>query len=510
MTKTFRIPAIPVLLSLALWTIIAAIALTQIILSSTHMFSPDSWALADISRSFFTSNRVIGDIFGTRDYQNIAGVNDSFPLLWPSLIATWTLITRSDFGSIMALNACIWIVTGIVASRISTKLSLNGLVGPLTILLLFVFPWYVIELQAGRNIPLQILILNLAFLAIIRFSTTNKSIDAFLSGMFCGLLGANRFDSQVFSIILLASFLVWVKPKVFNALLISLGYSLSLAPGILYSKLRLNSFLASDNSHVPFSSTRATPLNVIAENQTQFNLFEWSARIGGNFAPTLTSFNEAFGSLALFCISFAFFFIAHLTISNKRGVAEKAGTDRLSSLWIMRIWLISLVLLAVTALQMMLTGYTDVRYWLPSTSLALLAISLKSVSVYREHEKFDNFATFYLFAFLALLVLVLGNFGQYLPRHINQESWDRKIGSCLSVTDGTVVFSVENNATLAARLAATTDIRTAFAPNDRYSYDRETWAWLSNEYNLKYWYTQDENEIPDNAKGFIKSIYCFE
>ena len=163
-----------------------------------------------------------------------------------------------------------------------------------------------------------------------------------------------------------------------------------------------------------------------------------------------------------------------------------------------------------TLFNMLSTGYTDERYWLPSSTIFLYVVFRVS-SAYSFLGDDQPQRSFSRVPFAMLISFgILGAFSSLsqVKPPIDTTIADVNLINCIQEYDDTVMVNVETHATQAARIAATSKVKTIFAPNDRFFVDTDTWKQIAQDYDVEYWLVSSEDQIPNPAKDFFKPMYC--
>jgi hypothetical protein len=209
-------------------------------------FSPDSWALYELSQTVF------GDFYRFnhwRSYASASAYSASFPPLYPTLlaIADGLLGTGPRTGLYLAF-ACFagfamvseWIgrkVTG--AAWIGLGAALIGLLGPNMLLA---------ELGAGRTIPLQLLLFALILNGLLQ-GTRISLLGAAWIGFLAGLALLNRFDAVLLPL-LVTVMILWLTRSPRRALAALAAAAVAVSPWVTYSLITFGTAFATDNSGI--------------------------------------------------------------------------------------------------------------------------------------------------------------------------------------------------------------------------------------------------------------------
>lgn len=229
----------------ALWGPVAfVLALLASAGFSTVLFSPDSWSYYELSKTVF------GDFYHAntiRQFEFVTEYSNSFPPLFPCLIAVIDKLTHLEERSGLLLN---WLIAGTtVHALIGWGRSLRApdclcWLLPITLL---ANHHYVEEVRAARAIPLAVLLLILALRA--AGAADLKPACILLSGGCAALAALTRFDCLLpvlgFGMVLV------VASRTQRLRTAALYYGivlLVLSPWMLYSQHHFGRLLASDNA----------------------------------------------------------------------------------------------------------------------------------------------------------------------------------------------------------------------------------------------------------------------
>jgi hypothetical protein len=209
-------------------------------------YSPDSWALFELSQTVF------GDFYRFthwRSYASTLPYSASFPPLTPVLIALLdaALGTGPRTGLYLAFGsfAGFALVSEAIARRV-TGAAWLGLGAALALLL---GPnMLLIEMQAGRTIPLQLLLYALVLQGLVRGASITLAQAAWI-GFVAGIAVLNRFDAVLLPvpIALAAGWLTRSPAKGLAALVAS---ALAVSPWAAYSLTIFGTPFATDNAGI--------------------------------------------------------------------------------------------------------------------------------------------------------------------------------------------------------------------------------------------------------------------
>ena len=518
-TRRFGMVSPEVVASSLLWALVAVVAAWLTIRSSTIAYSPDSWSYVDISRALISPGRLVGDIQGTRDYANTPWVNDSFPFLWPMVLAPGVAVLgpTAPVGGLVFIP--VWLLTCLVLAGTTRSLHLPGPVAPILGLALFALPDYLGEGHAGRSIPLTVLFLACSIWILLELQSRRTAVLTIALGAVLGLSAANRFDSLAYG-------------PVFIALATALGLlsirqcALSLVTWITfpavwvgYSALRLDGLYVTDNRRVLLSQESVFVLDWPTADSGRSELsFATLEKMLGNATPVLHGLLISYRSWVW--ITVGALLIGLLATRWSRGFMAEwlarwiAGTC-LSTQWPLVRFLVMLAL-GLTAWHFFLlsgTGYTDARYWAPLGFVLLEIMVFSAASAARGMPQSGRpywkavliTTTSINAAALAGLGLAVA-FREYAQVD-DQTELDASVTSCISDLDGVPILA----GLTGFRIPATTDLRAAVAPSNAYVLTREDWEALISAYEVTHWVDTagvGDFPLPLTAVGLLPEASC--
>jgi hypothetical protein len=209
-------------------------------------FSPDSWALYELSQTVFS------DFYRFSHWRSYASASDysaSFPPLYPILLALvdGSLGTGPRTGLYLAF-AC-FAGFAMVSEQIGRKTTgvawiglgaaLIGLLGPNMLLM---------EMGAGRTIPLQLLLFALILSGLLRGGRIGLAGAAGI-GFLAGLAVLNRFDAVLLPL-LVAAMIGWLTRKPATAAAAMAAAAVAISPWVIYSLTTFGTVFATDNSGI--------------------------------------------------------------------------------------------------------------------------------------------------------------------------------------------------------------------------------------------------------------------
>ncbi|WP_199797846.1 hypothetical protein [Porphyrobacter sp. HT-58-2] len=337
----------PVLLVL---TVLGAVLASVI---AAPPYSPDSWALYELSQTIF------GDFYRFnhwRSYADAGAYSAAFPPLTPVLIALTDGVLGTGPRTGLYLAFAAFAGFALVSERIGRQVAGAPWVGLAAAGVLLLGPnMLLIELGAGRTIPLQLLILSLIVLGLLQGRALTL-IQAAGVGALAGLALMNRFDAVLLPP-LVAGAVLWLTRRPAHALA-ALGASLIvISPWIAYSLSTFGTLFATDNAGI---ATAIDPAAYVtdwwpnARPSLSDDPLGWAARVAGNGLGLVRTFASlvlsplGLGGAALVAAPLA---LIWLTGGRPRGSA--------------RLWVLAGVTAALALMMapQVLTGYLEYRYF---------------------------------------------------------------------------------------------------------------------------------------------------
>ncbi|MFM7377144.1 MAG: glycosyltransferase family 2 protein [Erythrobacter sp.] len=261
------------LLAALLWQVIAA-----------PPYSPDSWALWELSQT-------VGVDFYRfthwRSYASDLPYSASFPPLTPVLIAGLDAAvgTGPRTGLILAFAA--FAGFALVSESIGRRVTGAAGLGLGTALVLLLGPnMLLIEMQAGRTIPLQLLLYALVLRGLVRGAAITFG-QAALIGFVTGLAVLNRFDAVLLPLPA-ALAIGWLTRSPAKALAALAAALVAASPWVAYSLTHFGTLFATDNAGIATAlDPRAyvtdwwpTPQPTLADDPTA-----WAGKVAASIGP---------------------------------------------------------------------------------------------------------------------------------------------------------------------------------------------------------------------------------
>jgi len=315
---------------------------------ATPPFSPDSWSYFELSKTVFN------DFFRFntwRSYQFTPPYSSSFPPLWPVLIALWNQLFDSSINAGLYLNLLIVSSTALVLGGITQRWCQSRAPGYLVAIALLSHAAYVDELMAARSIPLTTLLWALIISVFLR---ANRLHHILLMALLASLAILTRFDFLL-AAIMLGGLAAWQQRPRFGLALGVYGTVciLMLLPWIIYSWHHFGVLWVSDNSRTVLTASRTFVLDYFLQppelgwaQPGMWLVKQWHNVLGVGYA--------CFSSLLRAWPLWAGLLLGTVLCWQQRVLPRQD-----------RHYLLLLLLPVMVIGSVMLTGYTDQRYFTP-------------------------------------------------------------------------------------------------------------------------------------------------
>lgn len=426
-------------------------------------YSPDSWALWELARS------VVGDFYRFthwRSYASDLPFSASFPPLTPVLIAcldalfgtgprTGLYLAFASFaGFALASEAIGRRVTG--APWLGLGAALVLLTGPNMVL---------IEMSAGRTIPLHLLLGALVLLGLLRAEGITLARAAGI-GVLAGLAVLNRFDALLLPLAA-ALAIGWLTRSPARGLAALAAAAVTLAPWASWSLATFGTPLPTDNAGIAAAlDPRAyvtdwwpTPQPTLADDP-----LAWAAKVAGNAAGLLRTAAGLLASPLGLAAAALLACPAALAALNRGEPSHRARALRVLAGFA--------VLAGVMLAPQVTTGYLEHRYLALLAWSALLAAACAGIMRGRSlHQR--RIAARGAFALAALAAVGVALAGGLDVRRATATDWAefddpaevRALAECLRGEAGARILVIGDDA-LAARAGALGGIATMMEPRN--------------------------------------------
>lgn len=252
-------------------------------------YSPDSWALYELSQTVF------GDFYRFthwRSYADAGAYSAAFPPLTPVLIALIDSLLGTGARTGLYLAFAAFAGFALVSEAIGRRVTGAPWIGLAAAGVLLLGPnMLLIELGAGRTIPLQLLLLALIVLGLLHGRTLTLAQAAGL-GALAGLALMNRFDAVLLPP-LVSGAVLWLT-RCPARTLAALGASLIvITPWIAYSLTTFGTLFATDNAGTASAIDPAAYVTdwwPTAQASFSDDPLAWAARVAGNALGLVRTF----------------------------------------------------------------------------------------------------------------------------------------------------------------------------------------------------------------------------
>lgn len=232
-----------------LWPITVLFALLVPLLLSVVAappYSPDSWALWELSQTVF------GDFYRFTHWRSYASglpYSASFPPLTPVLIACIDALLGTGPRTGLYLAFAAFAGFALVSESIARRVTGAAWLGLGAALVLLLGPdMLLLEMEAGRTIPLQLLLYALVLRGLVRGAAITFA-QAALIGLVTGLAVLNRFDAVLLPVPV-ALAIAWLTRSPAKGLAVLAAALVAVSPWVAYSLTHFGTFVATDNAGI--------------------------------------------------------------------------------------------------------------------------------------------------------------------------------------------------------------------------------------------------------------------
>ncbi|WP_426265756.1 hypothetical protein [Sphingomonas sp. LHG3443-2] len=482
-----------------LWAALACLGASFFLLWNQLTYSPDSWALYELSQTIFGGN--FYEVRHIRSFEQAGAFSSAFPPLWPTLLALTDALTGlgARAGFVLA------VISSLLFACASEQYGRRALgvrwVGLTAAMLVFVMPGFRDEVLAGRTIPLQ-----LALYATVLAITARGLLrlrEGLLVGLTIGLAVMNRFDAL--PVALLLPFLaLLLRPKAtFFAGYIA-TFLLTISPWMIYSRARFGTWFKSDNSS-------------IALGIEPRHIAEWYP------APSATAFDAPlawFGKVASNGLAMSGHFVISLGVVTCLGllvvvlsiVRQQPGTDIRESAPLppLRLLVFGPLLMSLTLSGYVVTGYFDDRYfvalWWSLMVVGLAMLVRRRPPTHRGAGAVSAALLAMVFAFVIAVAVP----ARTLPRQPSfpKREGDAALLQCLAGHRGKLLMLSDH--VEASRLTAVYGLKTIMMPRNIEQLQREDIAAFLKRYQVGIVAVEAGREPPFQltSKRFVRMPGC--
>jgi hypothetical protein len=339
-----------------LWPVLAITLLLApflVSLAFTPPYSPDSWAMWELSQTVF------GDFYRFdhwRSYWSASPYSASFPPLFPVLIAiTDGLLATGPRTGLYLAFACFG-GFAVVSEEIGRRVTGVRWIGSGAALLLLLGPNMLLaNLGAGGNIALQLLLLALLLRALLAGDRIGPARAAVI-GLLAGLAILNRFDAVLLPF-LSAAMIAGLTRRPTLVLMALAAAAVAVSPWVYYSLTTFGTVFATDNGGI---ATALDPASFVTDwwPEPQPSLTDdplaWGQRVAAN----------AFW----FIYTGASLMVSGMGLAAAAFLAAPAALVWLAGRWpqpSLRLWIMTgfAVLTALMMAPQIVTGYLEYRYY---------------------------------------------------------------------------------------------------------------------------------------------------
>jgi hypothetical protein len=334
--------------------LLAAGMLALLLLSVIAMppYSPDSWALYELSQTVF------GDFYRFshwRSYASASPYSAAFPPLYPALIAIIDGLLGTGVRTGLYLAFASALGFALVSEQIGRRVTGAPWLGLAAAGALLLGPnMLVIELGAGRTIPLQLLIYALILWGLLAGRAITLA-GATIFGGLAGLALMNRFDAVVVPV-MVSGAILWLSRSPTKALAALAAAGVVIAPWIAYSLATFGTLFATDNAGAALAidpQAYVTDWWPVAQPTIADDPLAWAARVASNAVGFVRTFASLIASplgLGLAVMLSAAAVQVWLAGHRPRGNTQ---------LWVLTGFLLACALMMA---PQVLTGYLEHRY----------------------------------------------------------------------------------------------------------------------------------------------------
>jgi len=346
--------------SVALATLVTAALLTL----GNPPYSADSWSYLDLAQEIGSDFYHVDVI---RQYQFEPGYGTSFPPLLPVLMAGVLALVPVGIYAGSFVNLAVAAATLPVLTRLARLVCGRPAVGAALFLGLLGNREYLVEVVAGRSIPLAVLLFVAALVVFLAGRTPQRD---WILGILAGAITLSRFDFLLGGIALGVAVAIDSPGRRFAALARFLvAYAATLAPWIAYSLHHFGRVFVSDNARTVLLAAPSHVLNYFPEPLP--TLFDapgaWCTKSLAHLRFVVgTRFPMALVSDRMFLLLVAFaggLMLRHWAVGHAdgRGADGRPPVDGASAVPLVRLLLPGLALVVVLV-SVALTGYKPLRY----------------------------------------------------------------------------------------------------------------------------------------------------
>jgi hypothetical protein len=351
------------LLVVAAWSSLVATVLVLLIRSwSGGFYSPDSWMFWSLAKTFPAE---IGAVSFRITFGHASSYQDNYQLGWPLLLWLFGSVTRLDWRSGLVLGVVLFLSGVFIMDRIGARWTGRSGWGALVGMLLLAWPPFTDDLLAARTAGLVFFLVAVIGWSLLPPGPLPWSRLAILGLALFWLVFA-RLD-QVLFVLLTLLVLARTRVRERRQVLALVGaVLLALATWSAYSLARHHQPFASSNGPVVVSATNIHAASYVKHSRSVFQdpgsaLKKYVTNSGRLLHSLYASFSSPFFLATLVLLT-----VVVRTASSGGGWPGGPG----ASLFV----LLGCLAAASTAVQILLTGYADTRYWIPAAGMFSIAV----------------------------------------------------------------------------------------------------------------------------------------
>jgi hypothetical protein len=355
------------------WAVLAALLIILPLflgLVAAPRYSPDSWALYELSRTVFG-----GDFYRFTHFRSYASLSDyssAFPPMTPALIAGLDAQTGSGARSGLYLAFAAFLAFAAASEWIGRRVTGTAWVGLGAALLVLTGPKMLVdELAAGRTIPLQLALYALVLIGLLGGARITAARAAAI-GLVAGLAILNRFDALLLPL-LVAGAIGWLTRRAVPVLAALATAAIAVSPWVVFSLAVHGTPFATDNAGTALSLDPAafvTDWWPSARPTLADDPAAWAWRVLGSLGRYLhTAASLAASPLGVLLVGVLGLWAGLHGLAARRPAARRAELPEAQ----LRLLALFAAGMAALTLPQIVTGYAEPRYFTAIVWAAALA-----------------------------------------------------------------------------------------------------------------------------------------
>ena len=500
--------------------LVAALVLLPLLLSvlASPNYSPDSWAFYELSKTVFSDFYRFSHF---RSYASASEYSSAFAPLWPTLIAVADGMLGTGARTALYLAFVSFFGFTLVSERLGQALTGARWLGISLALILLLAPKMVWdEMEAGRTIPLQLLLYGLTLLGLMA-GRSMSLLRACAIGFVAGLAVMNRFDAALLPMFAaIAVFFLTRSPlRTVASLVASL---IAVSPWIAYSLATFGTVFATDNSAVATSldaQAFVTDWWPDAQPSLADDPASWVSKVLWNVGQW------GLNGLALLLTPLGFAMAgAAIGVGALQHLADKApsqGAVASKALPQFTLLLVFALFLAVSMLPQIVTGYLEYRYYSAFIWASFFALAVWQVGRGRTLSQKQALASIYGFV-IGVCVLSFaitqitsaasaGRLSGQPSARFDSDDDIAKLTRCIGADRDARVL-VMGDDEFAAKAGALVSLRTMMEPRNMAEgrLDAKGKAAFVDQWDVEYILVRDPTRVSDAAHlpGFTQVTDC--